>query len=192
MKIGYARVSSADQNLDRQLEALKVAGAEKLFSEKVSGKSTDGRKALQECLAYIREGDTLIILSFDRLARSLHDLLDIVQTLHKKGAQIKSLNENIDTTTSEGQYQLALFGAFAQFERAVINQRQKEGIALALAKGKKFGRPALKVPKNFNAIVARWQKKEITGVEACKLLNLTKPSFYRLLKDKGIETKKTS
>jgi len=182
MKIGYARVSAKDQNLDRQLDAFAREGVEKIFQEKVSGKSTNGRTALREAMAFAREGDIFVVLSFDRLARSLHDLLAITEELNKKGVFLKSIHEDIDLSCPCGKLMFSVFGAFSEFERTLIGERRKEGIEAARARGATLGRPAVKKPKNWDAVIKRWEGKQITAVQAMKELNLPKATFYRLVK----------
>jgi DNA invertase Pin-like site-specific DNA recombinase len=181
-KIGYIRVSSYEQNTDRQEFALQEIGVKKVFLEKVSGKDTD-RAELKKMLDYIREGDILYIESISRLARSTKDLLFIVEQLQEKGVGLVSLKESIDTNTPQGKFVLTLFGALAELEREYILQRQKEGIAIAKAKGKQFGRPKTEYPKDFCKVYQDWKKNDIQAVEAMRLLNLKKSTFYKLVKE---------
>ena len=181
-KIGYMRVSTLDQNLERQEKALYEQGVEHLFSEKLSGKNTE-RPQLKKMLDFVREGDVLYIESISRLARSTKDLLNIVETLTSKGVGLVSLKEKIDTNTPQGRFVLTLFGALAELERESILERQREGLAIARQKGAKFGRPAAKTPEEFEAIVKRWKNGEILAVEAIKLLGMSKPTFYRKVKE---------
>lgn len=141
--LGYARVSSVDQDTARQLEALNQLGLDRLFEDKASGKDTN-RPALREAMLYARTGDTLVVHSLDRLARNLVDLLNIVEELNSRGVSVKFLKENLVFTTSEGdpfsKLTLQMLGAFAQFERSLIRERQREGIALAKEAGAYLGR----------------------------------------------------
>jgi len=141
--LGYARVSSVDQDTARQLEALNQLGLDRLFEDKASGKDTN-RPALKEAMLYARTGDTLVVHSLDRLARNLVDLLNIVEELNSRGVSVKFLKENLVFTTSEGdpfsKLTLQMLGAFAQFERSLIRERQREGIALAKEAGAYLGR----------------------------------------------------
>jgi len=139
-KIGYVRVSTLDQNTDRQEIALSELGIETLFIEKVSGKNTE-RPQFKKMIEYIRKGDILYIESISRLARITSNLLSIVQQLHDKNVELVSLKENIDTATPQGRFVLTLFGALSELERESTLQRQREGIAAAHLKDKKFGRP---------------------------------------------------
>lgn len=181
MRIGYARVSSVEQSLDRQLDALKGAGAEKIFTEKASGKDTGGRPVLKEMMTFVREGDTLIILSYDRLARSTRDLLDIVDFLRSKGAAFVSLREGIDTSGPTGRLFLTMFGALAQFEREVISERQREGIDAARRRGKRFGRPAAQFPEGWASVFSAWSAGTISSSAAQRKLGLSKTTFYKLV-----------
>ena len=135
MKVAYIRVSTVEQNEARQLEAMKNKGIEKYFTEKVSGKDTN-RPQLKAMLDFVREGDTVYIHDFSRLARSTKDLLDIVEQLHNKGVYLVSNKENIDTSTPTGKLMLTMIGAIAEFERANLLERQREGIEIARREGK--------------------------------------------------------
>ncbi|MBF0398168.1 MAG: recombinase family protein [Desulfobacterales bacterium] len=181
-KIAYIRVSAIDQNIDRQKIALSELNIDKYFIEKISGKNTD-RPQLKKMLEYIREGDSVYIESISRLARSTKDLLAIVQHLQDKSVDLISLKEKIDTTTPQGRFVLTIFGALSELERENTLQRQKEGIAAAKIKGKKFGRPQIKKPQDWDKIIVLWQKGEITAVEAMRKLNLNCGTFYRRVKN---------
>jgi DNA invertase Pin-like site-specific DNA recombinase len=142
--ISYARVSSAGQSLDVQLEKLKAAGSDRVFMEKRSGRQADNRPELQACLSYVREGDTLMVTRLDRIARSVLDLAKIADLLQRKGVTLRVLDQGLDTATSEGKLMFNLLGSFAEFEAAIRKERASDGVALALQKGVKFGRrPAL-------------------------------------------------
>ncbi len=181
-KIGYIRVSSIDQNTDRQEVALSEKKIDKYFIEKVSGK-TNTRPKLKQMLDYIREGDTIYIESISRLARSTKDLLSIVQQIQEKQVDIISLKENIDTTTPQGRFILTIFGALSELERENILQRQKEGIAVAKMKGKKFGRPKIAKPQDWDRVITLWKEDKITATEAMRLLGLNRGTFYRRAKE---------
>jgi DNA invertase Pin-like site-specific DNA recombinase len=180
-RIAYIRVSTIDQNTDRQIFVLKDKGIDKFFIEKVSGKDVC-RQELKNMMDYIREGDILYIESISRLARSTKDLLNIVEVLRQKSVELISLKENIDTSTPQGKFMLTVFGALAELERENTLQRQREGIEAAKNKGKKFGRPAIDYPKDFPKIYNEWKYKKISGVEAMKVLKLKKTTFYKLVK----------
>lgn len=185
MKIGYVRVSTEEQNEARQLVALKERGVEKIYTDKQSGKNAD-RAQLQEMLSFCREGDTIITESISRIARSVSDLLRIVEQLKAKNVIFISLKESIDTDTPQGRFMLTVFGAMAELERENILQRQKEGIAIAKAEGKYRGRKPIEIDeKAFKGICAKWRAGEITAVEAAKRAGLTKSTFYRRVNEIG-------
>ncbi|TRD15422.1 recombinase family protein [Palleronia caenipelagi] len=140
MIIGYARVSTDNQNLDAQTDALQAAGAERIFSDKVSG-SIRKRPELDKLLDQVRPGDVIVVAKYDRLARSLRDLLDIVETIKDRGAGFRSLAEDIDTTTPAGRLVFHVFASIAQFERERISERTREGLQAAKARGRVGGRP---------------------------------------------------
>lgn len=140
MIIGYARVSTEDQNLDGQLDALKAAGAERIFADKITG-SARSRPELDRLLDQLRQGDVITVTKYDRLARSLRDLLDIVDTIQMHGAGFRSLAEDIDTTTPAGRLVFHVFASIAQFERERISERTKEGLEAARKRGRVGGRP---------------------------------------------------
>lgn len=140
MIIGYARVSTEDQNLDGQLDALKAAGAEKVFADKITG-TARSRPELDRLLDQLRQGDVITVTKYDRLARSLRDLLDIVDTIQARGAGFRSLAEDIDTTTPAGRLVFHVFASIAQFERERISERTKEGLEAARKRGRVGGRP---------------------------------------------------
>ena len=140
MIFGYARVSTQDQNLDAQLDAFEAAGAEKIFKEKFTGK-TKNRPQLDKLLEQLRTNDVVIVTKYDRLARSLKDLITIVEAIKECGAGFKSIGEDIDTTTSAGRLIFHVFGSIAEFERERITERTQEGLAAARARGRVGGRP---------------------------------------------------
>jgi len=184
-KIGYIRVSSVDQNTDRQEIALSSLDIDRFFTEKISGR-TINRPALKEMLNYVREGDILYIESISRLARSTRDLLSLVEQLQRKKVELVSLKEHIDTKTAQGRFVLTLFGALSELERENTLQRQKEGIEAARVKGKKFGRPRINKPKNWDNVVALWNKGDITAIEAMKRLQMNRGTFYRRINETNI------
>ncbi|CRL14706.1 recombinase family protein [Phaeobacter italicus] len=140
MITGYARVSTDDQNLDAQTDALKAAGAERIFADKISGVRRD-RPELDALLDQLRPGDVVVVTKYDRLARSLRDLLDLVETIKDRGAGFRSLAEDIDTTTPAGRLVFHVFASIAQFERERIAERTREGLQAAKARGRVGGRP---------------------------------------------------
>lgn len=141
MILGYARVSTEDQRLDSQIEALEAIGAEKIWTEKVSG-SKSNRAELAKLLEQLRRDDVVVVTKYDRLSRSLQELLTIVETIREKGAGFKSLAEDIDTTTPAGRLVFHVFASIAQFERERISERTREGLAAARKQGRVGGRPS--------------------------------------------------
>lgn len=189
--VGYVRVSTVDQNEARQVEALKKHNIEKWFTEKVSGKDTN-RPQLQLMLDYVREGDTVYIHDFSRLARSTKDLLEIVETLNKKCVHLVSNKENIDSSTPTGKLMLTMIGAIAEFERQNLLERQKEGIAVQkeLDKSRKpedkkyKGRKAVAIDEEqFEKEYSRYQKREINKTELAKILEVSRPTLDKLIKE---------
>ena len=179
-KIAYVRVSTADQNEARQLEALKPYEVERIFLEKASAKDTH-RPKLQEMLEFVREDDTVYVKDFSRLARSTKDLLNIVELLDKKGVKLISLKENIDSKTTTGRLMLTMIGAIYEFERMNLLERQKEGIAIAKLAGKYKGRKEIKLPENGEEVFEKWERRELTGRAAMRELKLKSNTFYKLL-----------
>ena len=175
--VGYARVSTIDQDLTVQQEALNSAGCEKVFSEKVSGASTIGREELQRILDYVRGGDELVITRIDRLARSVKDLQDIVGFLKEKGVSLRATEQPIDTTTAAGKCFLDMLGVFAEFETNLRKERQMEGIAKAKDRGVYKGRkPSIDVDN------VRSLKEQGLGASAiAQELGIGRASVYRLL-----------
>lgn len=181
MNIAYVRVSTVEQNEQRQLEGLKNYNIDKWFTEKVSAKDTN-RPQLKTMIEFAREGDTIYIWDFSRLARSTKDLLDIVEELTNKGIHLKSVKENLDTSTPSGKLMLTMIGAINEFERANMLERQREGIAIAKADGKYKGRPSVTYPDNWKEVYDQWKVRKITAVKAMELTGLKKNSFYNLVK----------
>ena len=180
MKIGYIRVSTEEQNTARQEVLLRELGVDEVFIDKASGKNAD-RPELTRMMNYVRRGDTVIVESISRFARNTRDLLDLVERLTEKQVEFVSRKEAIDTTTPTGKFMLTVFAAVAELEREYILQRQREGIAIAKQQGKYRGRPPKAYP-DFERIAARWQKGEITAVQAMKQLGMSKTRFYERVK----------
>ena len=180
MKIGYVRVSTEEQNTARQEIMLRELGVDELFVDRASGKNAD-RPGLNRMMSFVRRGDTVIVESISRFARNTRDLLDLVERLTEKQVEFVSRKEAIDTTTPTGKFMLTVFAAVAELEREYILQRQREGIAIAKQQGKYRGRPP-KVYPDFERIAARWQKGEITAVQAMKQLGMSKTRFYERVK----------
>lgn len=177
MKIGYIRVSTQEQNTIRQEVLMEQLGVDQVYIDKASGKNTS-RPELQNLLAFVRKGDTVIVESISRFARNTRDLLDLVERLTAKGVEFVSQKEAIDTTTPTGKFMLTIFGAVAELERAYILQRQREGIAVAKAQGKYSGRKPITNP-DFDRVVRQWHAGECTASEAWKTLGMSKATFYR-------------
>lgn len=175
--IGYARVSTFEQDLDVQIAALRAAGCDVIRSEKRSGTSTAGREELRTTLDFIRKGDVLTVTRIDRLARSIGDLQDIVRELRKKGATLKATEQPIDTATAAGKAFLDMLGVFAEFETNLRKERQLEGIAAAKAKGVYKGRP----PSIEASKVAALKAEGMGATEIAKRLGVGRASVYRVL-----------
>ena len=182
MNIGYVRVSTVDQNEARQIEGLQKYGIEKWFTEKVSGKNTN-RPQLQAMLEFAREGDTVYVHDFSRLARSTKDLLDIVDTLTEKKIHLVSNKEAIDTSTPQGKLMLTMIAAIYEFERTNMLERQREGIAIAKANHVYKGRKEIKVnPDQWKKLHDQYMRREINKVQFAKALNISRPTLDKLLK----------
>lgn len=182
MNIAYVRVSTVEQNEGRQLEGLKKYDIDKWFIEKVSGKDTN-RPKLKELLDYAREGDTVFVWDFSRLARSTKDLLDLVEQFKNNKVHLRSIKENLDTSTPTGKLMLTMIGAINEFERANLLERQREGIAIAKANGKYKGRKKIGFPEGWEDTYRQWKNREITGTKAMEILNLKRNTFYKLIKE---------
>lgn len=177
MKVGYIRVSTQEQNTIRQEVLMDALGVEELYIDRASGKNTQ-RPELQRMMDYVRRGDTVVVESISRFARNTKDLLELVERLTDKGVEFVSQKESIDTTSPTGKFMLTIFGAVAELEREYILQRQREGIAIAKEQGKYRGRSPIVHP-DFVKVTGRWQRGEITAVEAMKRLNMKPTTFYR-------------
>lgn len=178
-KIGYIRVSSIGQETARQDQLMHELGVEKVFSEKISGKTTD-RSELQKMLQYVREDDILYVESISRLSRSIRDLLKIVDTLQNKGVKLVSCKESLDTGTPQGRFVLSIFAALAELEREQTLQRQKEGIEIAKAAGVYKWKQFQRIDEDqFQKLYRKWQDKEITAAEFGRRTGLPPSSLYR-------------
>lgn len=181
MIFGYARVSTLDQNLDRQIDQLKENGCEKIFQEKITGTKRD-RPELEKLLEQLRPEDTIIVSDLSRVSRSVKDLFSIVDTINQRNANLKSLKEPwADTTTPQGNLMFAIFAGISQFERDLISQRTKEGLASARARGRKGGRPELP-KKNTELALKMYNSKEYSISEINKATGVSKTSLYRYIK----------
>ena len=186
MKIFYARTSTQEQNEGRQIVKAKEMGAEKIYLDKLSGKDMN-RAQLVDMLAFIRSGDVVMVESFSRLARNTKDLLEIVEKIKSKGAELISEKEKVNTSEPSGKFMLTVFGAMAELERETILQRQREGIALAKEEGKYKGRQRIGLDEQeMKAACKAWRAGEITAREAMKRVGLTANTFYRRVKEMGL------
>ena len=181
MLIGYARVSTADQTLYLQQDALEKAGCTKIFTDTASGAKAE-RKGLVEALNYVRAGDTLVVWRLDRLGRSLKDLIEKLTELNNRDIGFKSLTENIDTTTPGGKLIFHMFGALAEFERDLIKERTHAGLQAARARGRKGGRPQVLTEKKVVMARALYANKSNSVNDICKTLNIGRTTLYRYLK----------
>lgn len=181
MQVGYIRISTVGQNTARQEVLMQELGVKKVFIDRMSGKNTD-RPQLKEMMAFVRQGDTVVVESISRFARNTKDLLDLVEQLTAKGVEFVSKKEAIDTTTPTGKFMLTIFGAVAELEREYIIQRQAEGIAIAKSNGVYKGRQPVVRP-DFEPVVKLWRSGKITATEAMKRLNMKPSTFYRRAKE---------
>lgn len=181
--VGYARVSSSGQSLEIQQDKLSAFGCTRVFAEKRSGRQADSRAELQACLAFLREGDSLIITKLDRMARSVLDLARIAELLKKKGVELKVLDQAIDTSTSEGRLMFSLLGAFAQFENDIRAERQADGIAKAKEKGVAFGRRPALTPEQCNRIRVLREEERFSIPQIAERFNVGVATIYRALRN---------
>ncbi len=180
MLVGYARVSTDDQNLDLQRDALNQAGCEQLFEDQLSGAKV-ARPGLQKTLQYARAGDTIVVWRLDRFSRSLKDLIEMVTLLEARGIGLKSLQESIDTSSSSGKLIFHIFGALAEFERNLIRERTQAGLQAARARGRKGGRPkALNKDKQALAVKLYDEKKHSVD-QVSQMTGISKPTLYKYI-----------
>ena len=175
--VGYARVSTFEQSLDLQIDALREIGCDRIFEDNASG-SKSSRPGLEAALAYLRKGDTLACWRLDRLGRSLRHLLQVVNQLNEEGKSFRCLQENIDTSTSTGKLVFHLFGALAEFERDLIRERTKAGLAAARARGKKGGRPKILDEKKIALARAMLKDPESNVSEVAATLGVSRATMY--------------
>lgn len=183
MVIGYARVSTNDQNPQLQIDALKKAGCKRIFQEHASGRNVT-RPELTACLARLGKGDTLTIWRLDRLGRSLRDLIQIVQHLDSEGIQLVSLNENINTKTATGKLVFHIFATLAEFERSLLTERTQAGLEAARARGRLGGRKRVTNTKQDAQIRALWESGKFTASEISKQFGISMPTFFRRVQAK--------
>lgn len=184
MKIGYARVSTHEQDTRLQLDALDAAGCERIYEEKQSGVKTD-RSELQQCLKSLRAGDVLIVWKLDRLGRSLHHLIEVVKDLENRQIGFQSLTESIDTTNPTGKLIFHIFGSLAEFERDLIRERIKAGLTAAKKRGVKFGRPSA-LNENDKAVALAMFNGGASKIAIARHFTVTRQTIYTLLKNSEI------
>jgi len=180
MLIGYARVSTQDQNTALQLDALKAAGCEQVFVEKASGVQRD-RPILMSAITYLRPGDTLVVWKLDRLARSMKQLIETIEMLEGHGVGFRSLTEAIDTITAGGRLVFHIFGALAEFERSIIRERTRAGLDAAKARGRRGGRRPKLTEKDLAAARALLAEASITVDDVARRLGVSPATLYRYL-----------
>lgn len=186
MLIGYARVSTDDQHLNLQHDALQKAGCDKVYSDQQSGATTE-RPGLSTVFDVLRPGDTLVIWRLDRLGRSLKHLIHLVEQLDKREVGLKSLQENIDTTTSGGRLVFHLFGALAEFERTLIRERTQAGVNAARARGRQGGRPKLLEPNKRELAIRLHREQKHSVAEICAMMGISKSTLYNYLAESFID-----
>lgn len=182
MNIGYARVSTHDQNLDLQKDALEKAGCEEIIVDKVSGTVAE-RTGLKQIKTILRKGDTLVVWRLDRLGRSLKDLIEWVNYLDEKRVGLKSLKESIDTSSSTGKLVFHIFGALAEFERELIRERTQAGLAAARARGRLGGRRKSLDDEDRKIAVDLYNEKKMTVKKICEMMGISKPTLYSYVRE---------
>src|SRR3954454_6338485 len=181
MLIGYARVSTLDQTVHLQQDALTAAGCQDLYTDTVSGSVTD-RPGLTQALSHLRSGDTLVVWRLDRLGRSLAHLIETIRQLQDRGVGFRSLQEQIDTTTSGGKLVFHVFGALAEFERDLIRERTHAGLVAARARGRLFGRPKALSPRKVEQLRTLAKDERTTAREICQTLGISRATYYRYVR----------
>ncbi|MFG6093402.1 MULTISPECIES: recombinase family protein [Enterobacter] len=184
MLIGYARVSTDDQHLDLQRDALMLAGCERIFEDKVSGVQAE-REGLATLIRSLRPGDTVVIWRLDRLGRSLKNLLQLVEHLDGLQVGLRSLQESIDTTSSGGRLVFHIFGALAEFERNLVRERTQAGLSSARRRGRQGGRPTILSPTKKALALKLHQERNHTIEEICKMMGISKSTLYNYLNKAG-------
>ena len=181
MKIGYARVSTVEQNLDLQIDALKKAGCEKIITDEISGAKSE-RNGLQELMTMLRKGDEIIVWRLDRLGRSLKHLIELINHFNDVGVTFTSLQESINTNNSTGKLIFHIFGALSEFERNLILERTKAGLASARARGRLGGRPK-KLNKDKRKLAKElYNSKKYSLTQICSMLSISKPTLYKYVR----------
>ncbi len=192
MIIGYARVSTHEQHLDLQIQALEKFDVQVMYQEKVSSVK-EKRPEFEKCISYLRQGDTLVVWKLDRLGRNLKSLLEIVENLQQKQINLVSLHEHIDTSTTTGKLMFQIFSALAEYERGIIIERTKAGINAARVRGKSLGRPKGMSPemqKKAELAKILYQDKQKSVKDICTILAIPKATFYYLLEKQGVKREK--
>src|SRR5215208_6832652 len=184
MMIGYARVSTTDQTLDLQLDALQKAGCSKIFTDTASGAKAE-RKGLDEAISYVRAGDTIAVWRLDRLGRSLQHLIETIGELDARNIGFKSLTENIDTTTSGGKLIFHIFGALAEFERNIIRERTSAGLEASRTRGRTGGRPKSLTSSKQALAQKLYADKETSVTDICKILGISRATLWRYVKQEN-------
>lgn len=184
MKIGYARVSTVEQNLDLQLDALKREGCEQVFHDKLSGVKAE-RPGLTEALRFARAGDTVVVWRLDRLGRSLRDLILRVEELEERGVKFKSIQDNIDTSTAAGELQFHMIAALAQFERSLIQERTNAGLAAARARGRLGGRRKKLTDDQVKMAAAMMKNKTVPVNQICETFKIGRTTLYTYVTPEG-------
>ena len=182
MRVGYCRISTGDQTLDLQRDALKEAGCKRVFEDTASGGMAD-RPGLQAALDHLRAGDTLVVWRLDRLGRSLKDLIARAESLRTQGVGLRSLKESIDTDSSAGQLIFHIFGALAEFERALIRERTNAGLSAARARGRRGGRPKRLDAKKRAHAVELYRSRKHTVKEICELMGVSRATLYGYVRE---------
>jgi|SRR6185437_3900219 len=180
MYIGYARVSTDDQNLNMQRDSLRKAECTQIFEDQISGVKSD-RPGLKEAIKYARSGDTLVVWRLDRLSRSLKDLIEMVNLLESKNIGLKSLHEVIDTSSNSGKLIFHIFGALSEFERNLIRERTQAGLQAARARGRKGGRPKALSSDKQSLAVKLYNEKQHTVDKICEMMGISKPTLYKYI-----------
>ena len=191
MLIGYSRISTSDQTISLQHDALKEAGCEKMFQDIASGAKTD-RMGLKNAIEFARSGDVLVCWKLDRVGRSLRDLIEIINTLKEKGVGFRCLTQNLDTTTPSGMLIFHVFGAMAEFERSLIRERTNAGLASARARGRLGGRPKSINTNRIESAATLHRDGKMSITEICETLKISRSTFYRDLRNKATQRSNAS
>mgnify|MGYP005833028357 CR=1 FL=1 len=184
-KVGYARVSTKDQSLDSQIDELEKAGYEKVFSDKMTGRTAE-RPEFKKCMEYLREGDVLVVHKLDRLGRTTRQLLELVEELRERGIQFQALTNGIDTTTAQGRFFFTIMAGFSEMEAELISERTKAGLDAARARGRKGGRPKMSQDKIDHALTL-YESEKYTIKEITEKSGVSKAKLYREIRKRKEE-----